>query len=698
MPRRGIAVALVLGLVFALVPIGVASGATSWTITTLVTSDDQIFDPMISGNRVVWTEQVAGDTDSGEIYTRVIGGAAPQNVSSRADQFDEVPSVSGNRIAWVGWVSGGREIFTWTLGDIAPTNVSNSASRSDEDVQVSGNRLFWSGVNELAEPDTEIYTWAPGDVAPTNVSNNPGSAISDTTVRVSGDRVVWLGVDPVGLDVEVYTWAVSDPVKRNLSDNTVNDSNPSVSGNRIVWDNASEGDWDIYTRVVGDAGPVNIGRDGINDYLATVSGNRIVWEGEVNGTPENDVFMYTMGAAAPVNLTNSPDVYDSEPRIAGDYAVWGAYDGDGEIMAWSPAGVVRLTDDGDEDYHHRISEDGIAWVQRVGDWETGTFSILTAEPTVTGLTVVPVAGTTRIGTAIEASKKAYPVDGSVDTVVIATSLNWPDALGGAALAGAVDGPILLTNPTSLAPEVLSEITRLGATHAYILGGPSAVGASVETALKSKLGTGNVKRLAGAGRYETARLIAAETVSALGPTYGGVAFLATGANFPDALGASPLAAANGWPIYLVNPTTGADAALVNALKSDGVDDVLVLGGTGVISEAIKNGLGVKSTLRLAGDNRYDTARAVATYGTGPAGGLSWNRLAIATGENFPDALAGGVLQGKSGSVLLLTPSKSLNPGVAGVLATNKAVIGEVRFLGGEGAVSLAVRTAVSNALK
>ncbi|MHB8706446.1 MAG: OmpL47-type beta-barrel domain-containing protein, partial [Coriobacteriia bacterium] len=61
------------------------------------------------------------------------------------------------------------------------------------------------------------------------------------------------------------------------------------------------------------------------------------------------------------------------------------------------------------------------------------------------LIVTPIAGNNRIDTAILASQEAFPAGAT--TVVIATGFNWPDALGGAALAGALDGPILLTDPS-----------------------------------------------------------------------------------------------------------------------------------------------------------------------------------------------------------------------------------------------------------
>ncbi|HZL05461.1 MAG TPA: cell wall-binding repeat-containing protein, partial [Coriobacteriia bacterium] len=273
---------------------------------------------------------------------------------------------------------------------------------------------------------------------------------------------------------------------------------------------------------------------------------------------------------------------------------------------------------------------------------------------------VPIEGPNRYATAIAASTKAFP-SGS-EYVIIATGMNWPDALGGSALAGALDAPILLTRQDILPAEVRSEIVRLGATKAIILGGTPAVSAAVAGQIDGIAGV-SVERISGPNRYDTANAVAARTIAVMraGSGYDGTAFIATGANFPDALGASPLAAAAGWPIYLANPNQDNNAGLVAVMKAAGVTDAILLGGANVVADSIRIALGTAYETRLSGANRYDTAIAVATYGVANAG-LSWNRLAIATGQNFPDALAGGVLQGKSGSVLLLTPTASLNDGV------------------------------------
>ncbi|MDP2233268.1 MAG: cell wall-binding repeat-containing protein, partial [Actinomycetota bacterium] len=63
-----------------------------------------------------------------------------------------------------------------------------------------------------------------------------------------------------------------------------------------------------------------------------------------------------------------------------------------------------------------------------------------------------------------------------------------------------------------------------------------------------------------------------------------------------------------------------------------------------------------------------------------------------------ALAGGVLQGKVGSVMLLTKPDALDPYTSAALTAHKADITTVTFFGGLGALPQVVRDAVSAALE
>lgn len=299
-----------------------------------------------------------------------------------------------------------------------------------------------------------------------------------------------------------------------------------------------------------------------------------------------------------------------------------------------------------------------------------------------------VWGLDRYLTSAEASRRAFT---TADTVVVATGSNWPDALGGSALAGAVGGPLLLTTPGALPTSVRDEIVRLGATKAYVLGGTGAVSATVENALKVLVG-GNVKRLKGDDRYATAQAIAQETIAQLGPAYTGGVLVATGANFPDATAASPLAAALGRPIVLVNRATGAYHLPTGATSA------LILGGVnvvpGVVEDSLELALGDGNVLRKGGANRYETAALVAQAGVDA--GMSWNGVGLATGENFPDALAGGAMLGAWNGVMLLTTPTALRAEAYAKISTNKSKIDTLYVIGGDGAVSSAVFTAAKSA--
>jgi len=320
---------------------------------------------------------------------------------------------------------------------------------------------------------------------------------------------------------------------------------------------------------------------------------------------------------------------------------------------------------------------------RISKWDV---SIPTAE--------TEVAGVSRYLTAIEASKKAYP-DGA-DTAVLATGANWPDALGGAALAGTLDAPLLLTPPDALSADVAAELERLGVKGVYILGDTGAVSDDVLNAAKALTSLGAAVRLGGLSRYETANAIADRVVLLRGSEYDGTAFVCTGTGFADALAAAPIAAANGWPIYLTQPTVLTPSTRVS-MVANGSNHGYVIGGTNAVSAAVAADLEDMSPLpptafsRYGGVDRYDTAARVAEAGFDGMGML-WSRPALATGSNFPDALAGGVLQGSDCSVLLLTRGDTLSPDVAALLSAHKDEIYEIRYLGGTGVLMPAVRTA------
>jgi putative cell wall-binding protein len=196
---------------------------------------------------------------------------------------------------------------------------------------------------------------------------------------------------------------------------------------------------------------------------------------------------------------------------------------------------------------------------------------------------------------------------------------------------------------------------------------------------------SVSRMAGPTRYETAADVALGSFTSAAD-----AVLARGDLFPDALAAAYLAGAVDAPILLTPPHELHPAA-ASALERLGVHHVWLAGdetalGPEVAAELDRRGI---SHDRVGGVTRYDTAAQVAEAQPDSVGTLgSRGRTAlVASGENFPDALAAGPLSYGARFPLLLTERQQL-PG-ATQEALSRLAIRHVVIVGGPNAISLSV---------
>ena len=312
----------------------------------------------------------------------------------------------------------------------------------------------------------------------------------------------------------------------------------------------------------------------------------------------------------------------------------------------------------------------------------------------------PLAGADRYQTAAAAVDAAYPAGTIVPALVVASGESWPDALGGASLSGAMGGPLLLTKRSTLPKSMTSEILRLKPKRVFILGSTSAISDGVAKRIATVCKT-SVTRIGGSDRYETAILIARATIAKARADKRTVdtVFVTTGANFPDALAASPISAKTARPVILTRTSSMAGATQAS-LRALGVRNVVILGGTSSVSSRVEGQLKKARyrVTRLSGTSRYATSVAVARYGAGLKVGLGWQRLGIASGTSFADGLSGGAAQGRGGSLLLLTSRDSMNKTVRSEFVLRRSTVGKVRVFGGPSAVSNSVRAALASALR
>ncbi|MBQ6570201.1 MAG: leucine-rich repeat protein [Clostridia bacterium] len=276
-------------------------------------------------------------------------------------------------------------------------------------------------------------------------------------------------------------------------------------------------------------------------------------------------------------------------------------------------------------------------------------------------------GTSRYDTAIAISDEGWT---SAGTVVLANGTNYADALAGVPLAYKLNAPILLTaGKSQLESGVAAQIEKLGATKVILLGGTFAISADIENELAQNY---TVERVFGATRYDTALEISKKVNP--NPT---TVFIVTGTGYADALSVSPYAAMKGYPIVYSNPNTGLTASTVEYLAS--TRKIFVIGGIGAVGQNTIDQIEDKSIERIFGVTRYLTSYEIANRFADEFG----DAVMFATGTNFPDALAGGVLGAKIGAPLLLThPNGAIDEIKNFVLDKNPR---DVYILGGTGAV-------------
>lgn len=311
-----------------------------------------------------------------------------------------------------------------------------------------------------------------------------------------------------------------------------------------------------------------------------------------------------------------------------------------------------------------------------------------------------LAGDSRVATSVAIS--AERTEGA-ETVVIAPSGSPAEALVSAPLAAATDGPVLLNGAGGLEPAVASEVERLGASTAYVVGRPDQLAPAVEDALRSA-GVQTVIRLAEPDVYALSVRVARTLLPLTGRTDAPRVLIALGEAadpsraWPDALCASAVAAHVRAPILLTRGTElpAPVAALLTELSPDLVQ---VVGGTAAIKDnvfaAAQAAAGPATMERLAGSSRYATSVAVAEAGL--AAGLDAPLVWVATGRAFPDALAAGPAAAREGAPLLLVDGAA--PGGApeseAWLSGEAARLATATIVGGTAAISPAVSDQINS---
>ena len=263
--------------------------------------------------------------------------------------------------------------------------------------------------------------------------------------------------------------------------------------------------------------------------------------------------------------------------------------------------------------------------------------------------ILRISGKDRYDTAFKAAdglKESLGVQ-KFENIVVASGIDFADALSGSYLANQKNAPILLVrnnkNTMNSVKDYIKKNLVSGGT-VYLLGGKNAIPAAMESGLDGF----TVKRLAGNTRYDTNLEILKEA---------GVGdkdiLVCTGKEFADGLSASAV----NKPILLVKDSL--NTAQKNFLSGLSGNKIYVIGGTNAVNAKTETALGAYgSVTRISGATRYDTSVNIAREFFPNA-----SSVVLAYGQNFPDGLSAGSLACSMDAPLILTSTGKPNQAVA-----------------------------------
>lgn len=620
-------------------------------------------------------------TPAGAEVTGIVGG------NLTVDAFDQSnPSIWRGIVAWTDDRAADSDIYGYDWNTDEPLVICTEAGTQTNPV-VGDEYVVWQDYRNV---NSDIYAW--NMVEDTEVpicTNGSAQAVPDIYQRY----IVWHDIRNGNWDI--YGYDLVDDVEFPICTDAGAQTMASIWGDVVVWQDFRSGVNNIWMHDIstGITRPVASSANG--QYEPDICQERIVWYEEI--TPGNDAIRhYNLSTGQTGTAFDGPGD-QLQPRLDGDWLLFldqaldlgdtgfvdllqGAYD-----SVFPTVGIAR---DASMNYGTAVYQ-----LENGSDPE-----IMIAEPQWTHDTQ-SLAGANRYETAGLIANEAWR-NGGTD-VVIATGENFPDALGAAALAGTMNVPLVLTDGDHLSADAAAALADLGtADDIVVVGGEAAISQTVIDELEAAVPTFDspIQRISGNNRYETAAAVA-DAVAGMGGVAEPYGFVCTGLNYPDALAASSMSYALGIPVYLVSGTT-IPQSLIDQMVANGVQIPVIVGGGTVVSQEVEDDLiaefGEENVWRVWGSNRYETSAELAAFAQF---GLDFGAsgVCVATGESFPDALAGGQLAGNRYAPLLLTDGDTLSAATATWFTDNVEEVRGVTILGGTGAISTDVRDAIDTLL-
>jgi len=232
----------------------------SWT--KMVTPKLPFVSMSLCGDHVVYSMDVSTNSTSHdyEIYHYDIPKAKAKRLTTN-DQYQSQPAIWGSDAVWVDGRNGHTEIYHYDVSSVDVPMVEDVGSRltyydsSKAGPDIFGDRVVWAdsrnpgGSMDIGGPDFDIYMC--------NITTNTTTQITtdisaQKSPRIYGDRIVYN--DQSNGDYDVCLYSISEAKEVRLQNSTKDQLWPRIWGDKVVWfeaggmanPNGEYSDLDVY--------------------------------------------------------------------------------------------------------------------------------------------------------------------------------------------------------------------------------------------------------------------------------------------------------------------------------------------------------------------------------------------------------------------------------------------------------------------
>jgi PGF-pre-PGF domain-containing protein len=185
-------------------------------------------------------------------------------------------------------------------------------------------------------------------------------SLKPTNPDIEGDRIIWM--DKRNGNYDIYMYNISTSNETQITSDITSQLWPKIYGDRIAWQDERNGDYDIYMYNTATSTETRITNDSSDQKSPVIYGDRIVWTDSRNGN--RDIYMYNTSTSTETRITmNGADQYAS--ALYGDRVV--AVDGrngnfDLYLYNLSTLTETRITTNEADQYSPAIYGDRIVWL------------------------------------------------------------------------------------------------------------------------------------------------------------------------------------------------------------------------------------------------------------------------------------------------------------------------------------------------